>query len=117
MIVKIQKLLQTNKITLVWLLVTAIYLGLKLSHTDAPEFTNVFVTVTGIFVGDLGIKQTRKKSEESARVEQKADSAIVIAGHAVEAATGEIPPIITDPHTGQLKPQQPPKIFKGDKDA
>lgn len=114
---KAQSFWQDGKLTIAWLVVFAAYLGFRIANITAPELTNAFVTITGIFVGTLGVSQSKKKAEDTARVERKADDAVAIAGHAVEAATGEMPPIIADPHTGELKPQAPPQIFKGDKDA
>lgn len=108
---------QDGKLTIAWLAVFAAYLGFRIADITAPELTNAFVTITGIFVGTLGVSQSKKKAEEAARVEHKADQAVAIAGQAVEAATGEMPPIIKDPHTGDLRAQQPPRISKGDKDA
>lgn len=109
---------QDGKLTITWLLVFAAYVGFRLVDISDPNLTNAFVTVTGIFVGTLGIQQSKKKAEDTARVEKKADEAVAIAGHAVEAATGELPPIVADPKTGELKAQEKPRIAReGDLNA
>lgn len=112
-----KSLWQDSKLTIVWLLVFGAYVGFRLADISDPNLTNAFVTITGIFVGTLGIQQSKKKAEDTARVERKVDDAVAIAGHAVEAVTGEMPPVVTDPKTGELRHQEPPRIAKGDHNA
>lgn len=81
---------QDGKVTIAWIVILVAYVGFRIANINAPEITNAFVTITGIFVGTLGVQQSKKKAEETARVERKADEAVTIAGHAVEAATGPI---------------------------
>lgn len=114
---KTSALWQDGKVTIAWFAVFVAYVGFRIANISSPEITNAFVTITGIFVGTLGVSQSKKKAEDVARVEKKADDAVAIAGHAVEAATGEIPPIISDKDTGELRAQKPPRIANGGKDG
>ena len=43
-----------------WFAVFCAYIGFRLAKIDAPELTNAFVTITGIWVGNLGITQSKK---------------------------------------------------------
>lgn len=62
-----------NKITLAWFLCLIAYVSFRFANINAPELTNAFVTITGIFVGNLGIKKTRESAERSALIEEKLD--------------------------------------------
>ena len=62
--------------TVAWFLVFIAYVGFRVANVNAPEITNAFVTITGIWVGNLGIAQGKKvaKVEEKAVIaKEKAD--------------------------------------------
>lgn len=50
--------------TVAWFFTFVAYSVFRLANVDAPELTNVFVTVTGIWVGNLGISQSKRISNE-----------------------------------------------------
>lgn len=59
-----------------WAFTFLAYLGFRVAKIDAPELTNAFVTITGIWVGNLGIAQSKKTAriqEHAAIVEEKVD--------------------------------------------
>ena len=57
--------------TIAWFFVFLAYIGFRLAKIDAPELTNTFVTITGIWVGNLGIAQSKKVSREVERHYEK----------------------------------------------
>lgn len=73
-----------NKITLAWFLCLIAYMACRFADINAPELTNAFVTITGIFVGNLGIKKTRESAEKSALIEKKLDRTEIKADDALD---------------------------------
>lgn len=59
-----------------WFIVFCAYLGFRLANIDAPELTNAFVTITGIWVGNLGIAQSKKVSRVEEKVQRLHDVAL-----------------------------------------
>lgn len=53
-----------------WFVVFCAYIGFRLAKIDAPELTNAFVTVTGIWVGNLGVAQSKKVTKMERNVEK-----------------------------------------------
>jgi hypothetical protein len=72
-----QAWLQNGRLaTVVWGIIFMTYVGFRLAKVDAPELTNAFVTMTGIWVGNLGISQGKRSAKTEARAirtEEKVD--------------------------------------------
>lgn len=99
-----QAWLQNGRLsTVAWVLVFITYIVFRIMNISDPAMTNAFVTVTGVWVGNLGIAQSKKQS----RVEEKADHAVTVAESAQETATGSIPVLKED---GTV--QEPPRIHR-----
>jgi hypothetical protein len=97
-----QRWLQNGRLaTAAWLLVFAAYLGFRLANITAPELTNAFVTLTGIWIGNLGIAQSKKQTQ----VVQKVDDAVALVDHAVEkvdVAVTKVDDVVERVETGAI---------------
>jgi len=60
---------------IVWLIATAIYIGLKTAHIDAPEFGSAYITITGGFMAGLGVIASRR----NVQTQQTAQTAVKVA--------------------------------------